>query len=36
LTGFQLSPDFFDEFSSALKLFPKTCEIGEEDDEVSI
>ena len=36
LTGFQLSLDFFDEFSSALKLFLKTCEIGEEDDEVSI
>ena len=36
LTGFQLSPDFFNEFSSALKLFLKTFQIGEEDDEVSI
>ena len=36
LTGFQLFPDFFNEFSSALKLFLKTFQIGEEDDEVSI
>lgn len=36
LTGFQLSPNFLDEFSSAPKLILKTCELGEEDDEVSI
>ena len=36
LTGFQLSPNFLDEFFSELKLILKTCELGEEDDEVSI
>ena len=36
LTGFQLYSDFFNELSSALKLFPKTFQIGEEDNEVSI
>ena len=36
LTGFQLSPNFLDESYSVLKVLLKTCEIGEEDDEVSI
>ena len=36
VSSYILSPDFFNEFSSALKLFLKTFQIGEEDDEVSI
>ena len=36
LTSFQLFPNFLDELSSVLKLFPKTCETGDEDDKVSI
>lgn len=36
LTGFQLPPDFPDEFSSAIKLLLKTSEVAEEDHEVGI